>query len=587
MHLRHIHGAGGTRHGADPTRPGPRLGRRDGVRRRQRQVPGLRGRRAADPLRRLLRRAPALGVPRLVSLRFQKRRAPTSRRTTPAGVPARSSAPPSGASPATQAPGRTRRSCSPASRPQAGRFGGIQHWGMNDAIDALDVARAYPRLDAWRRVRWALTDGGTSTTFDSDFTRRCGPSSDRRSWSRPPTTTTTARPTRGLAPERRHWYVIDSSGGTSARGNWGAARRHSRARRLRRRRQDRPRRLPPDQRHLVRHRQLARRATPHAAVGPGRRHPGARRLRRRRQDRPRGLPPVDRHLVRHQQLDRRASRSACSGASAGDIPVPGDYDGDGKTDLAVFRPSTGTWYVIDSSTRAPAQRSSGAARRHPRCPATTTATARPTSPSSGPSDGDVVRASTAATGSTAQTQWGEPGDIPVPGDYDGDGKTDLAVWRPSNGTWYVINSKDGSKRTRSGAASATSPCSPHLQFACRPRTGADLWPAWAAQCRVDVSATSSSSTRLTGWTPNDGFFVRMTPQGRVTEGSTRGATGATATRTGLTGSSAFGENWKHVTPGFFQYACQGRRTGLTCTNHRWARLVAAATAATGPSRWAQ
>ena len=57
---------------------------------------------------------------------------------------------------------------------EARRRGAIQHWGMNASINANDVARAYPRLDTWRRVRWELTKGGTITTFDSEFTRRCG-----------------------------------------------------------------------------------------------------------------------------------------------------------------------------------------------------------------------------------------------------------------------------------------------------------------------------------------------------------------------------------------------------------------------------
>ena len=64
-----------------------------------------------------------------------------------------------------------------------------------------------------------------------------------------------------------------------------------------------------------------------------------------------------------------------------------DFDGDGDTDVSIYRPSEGVWYVKDQ---------------------------------------------------LPYVQWGgQSGDIPVPGDYDGDRDTDIATYRPSEGVWYV------------------------------------------------------------------------------------------------------------------------------------------------------
>jgi hypothetical protein len=78
---------------------------------------------------------------------------------------------------------------------------------------------------------------------------------------------------------------------------------------------------------------------------------------------------------------------------SGDFAAPADYDGDGRIEIAVFRPSTGRWWILWSTSGF------------------TTYTA---------------------------VDYGAEGDMPFPADYDGDGRADVAFFRPSTGQFFAL-----------------------------------------------------------------------------------------------------------------------------------------------------
>lgn len=122
---------------------------------------------------------------------------------------------------------------------------------------------------------------------------------------------------------------------------------------------------------------------------------------------------------------------------SGDQVISGDYDGDSLDDLAVFRPSTGTFYVLTSGSFTFRVEQFGQDGDNARVV--------------GDYDGDgrddlaLYRSGaqslwfykTSPTVFYSTIAWGTAADTPAPGDYDGDGRADFAIRRASEGTFWL------------------------------------------------------------------------------------------------------------------------------------------------------
>jgi putative transposon-encoded protein len=131
-----------------------------------------------------------------------------------------------------------------------------------------------------------------------------------------------------------------------------------------------------------------------------------------------------------------------------------DFDGDGKTDLSIFRPSDGNWWLNRSTAGlVVAQFGLGTDTITPGDfdgdGKTDLAVFRPVGDDGTQPDFYIL---TSGSATFSGVSWGLPGDKPLIADYDGDGKSDIGVYRPSNQTFYILKSGGGITVQQYGAA---------------------------------------------------------------------------------------------------------------------------------------
>ena len=174
------------------------------------------------------------------------------------------------------------------------------------------------------------------------------------------------------------------------------------------------------------------------------------------------------------------------GAGGLDVPLAVDFGGDGKTDLAVYRPSTSQWFVQESGSNYVGKllTTFGGPNDIP-VPANYNGTGQAVVAVYRPTTGQwLVQGQPTLTFTTFKT-----GDIPVPGNYDNTGKDEPAIYRPSTGQWII----DGPKGVHT------------ISFG-----GATDIPVPGA---YDALTTGNASVEPAVWRPSTGQFFIDSPKG--------------------------------------------------------------------------
>ncbi len=163
------------------------------------------------------------------------------------------------------------------------------------------------------------------------------------------------------------------------------------------------------------------------------------------------------------------------GLPNGDVPVPGDYNGVGRSEIAVYQPNTALWTIL------------------------------------GPSGPRTVN-------------FGEPNiDVPLPAAYDGVGRTDVAVYRPATVQWFIMQPSAGPQGLTFGEARARSSSSSSLSLAPSIANSKAAVVSFAAP-----SASVSIGDRVTAFSSQ---LAVPTPKGSHVKHPARPAKRTTATQT--------------------------------------------------------